>query len=56
MSQRGESAQALLDALTSQLQPIAMQPNFGLNLNTASIKLPAFWTTSPELWFARVEA
>lgn len=54
MSQRGESAQALLDALTSQLQPIAMQPNFGLN--TASIKLPAFWTTSPELWFARVEA
>ena len=55
MSQhQAESAQALLDALTSQLQSISMQP--GSQLNAVSIKLPEFWTTSPEVWFARVEA
>ncbi|GFR88953.1 transposon Ty3-I Gag-Pol polyprotein [Elysia marginata] len=53
MSQpQGESTQALLAALTSQLQSIAVQPNIG----AVSIKLPEFWTTSPEVWFARVEA
>ena len=55
MSQhQAESAQALLDALTSQLQSISMQP--GSQLNAVSIKLPEFWTTPPEVWFARVEA
>ena len=55
MSQhQAESAQALLDALTNQLQSISMQP--GSQLNAVSIKLPEFWTTSPEVWFARVEA
>ena len=55
MSQhQAESAQALLDALTSQLQSISMQPDS--QLNAVSIKLPEFWTTSPEVWFARVEA
>ena len=55
MSQhQAESAQALLDALTSQFQSISMQP--GSQLNAVSIKLPEFWTTSPEVWFARVEA
>ncbi|GFR65343.1 transposon Ty3-G Gag-Pol polyprotein [Elysia marginata] len=53
MSQpQGESTQALLAALTSQLQSIAVQPNIG----AVSIKLPEFWTTSSEVWFARVEA
>ena len=47
MSQhQAESAQALLDALTNQLQSISMQP--GSQLNAVSIKLPEFWTTSPE--------
>ena len=55
MSQhQAESAQALLDALTNQLQSISMQP--GSQLNAVSIKLQEFWTTSPEVWFARVEA
>ncbi|GFR68169.1 Gag pol protein [Elysia marginata] len=26
------------------------------HINSVSIKLPEFWTTSPEVWFARVEA
>ena len=55
MSQhQAESALALLDALTNQLQSISMQP--GSQLNAVSIKLQEFWTTSPEVWFARVEA
>ena len=53
MSQpHGESTQALLAALTSQLQSMTVQPNIG----AVSLKLPEFWTTSPEVWFARVEA
>ncbi|RUS68706.1 hypothetical protein EGW08_023533 [Elysia chlorotica] len=46
----GESAQALIDALTSHLQSVAPS-----SINAVSIKLPEFWTTSPEVWFARVE-
>ena len=53
MSQpHGESTQALLAALTSQLQSMTVQPN----ISAVSLKLPEFWTTSPEVWFARVEA
>ncbi|GFO26708.1 retrovirus-related pol polyprotein from transposon opus [Plakobranchus ocellatus] len=53
MSQpQGESTQALLAALTSQLQSMTVQPN----ISAVSLKLPEFWTTSPEVWFARVEA
>ncbi|GFN79523.1 Pol polyprotein [Plakobranchus ocellatus] len=53
MSQpQGESTQALLAALTSQLQSMTVQPN----ISAVSLKLPDFWTTSPEVWFARVEA
>ena len=53
MSQpQGESTQALLAALTSQLQSMTVQPN----ISAVSLKLPEFWTTSPEFWFARVEA
>ncbi|KAK3701031.1 hypothetical protein RRG08_063284 [Elysia crispata] len=53
MSQpHGESTQALLAALTSQLQSMTVQPN----ISASSLKLPEFWTTSPEVWFARVEA
>ncbi|GFR93682.1 retrovirus-related Pol polyprotein [Elysia marginata] len=52
--EQGESTQAtdLLSALTNQL--MALQP--GGHINSVSIKLPEFWTTSPEVWFARVEA
>ena len=46
---QGESKQALLAALKSQLQSMMVQPNI-------SAVLPEFWTTSPEVWFARVEA
>ncbi|GFN87854.1 transposon ty3-g Gag-Pol polyprotein [Plakobranchus ocellatus] len=53
MSQpQGESTQALLAALTIQLQSMTVQPN----ISAVSLKLPEFWTTSPEVWFARVEA
>ncbi|GFO36326.1 transposon ty3-g gap-pol polyprotein [Plakobranchus ocellatus] len=53
MSQpQGESTLALLAALTSQLQSMTVQPN----ISAVSLKLPEFWTTSPEVWFARVEA
>ena len=52
MSQpQGESTQALLAALTSQLQSMTVQTN----ISAVSLKLPEFWTTSPEVWFARVE-
>lgn len=51
---QSESAQALLDAVAHQLQTIALQPSS--QLNAVSVKLPEFWTTSPEVWFARVEA
>ncbi|GFS12216.1 transposon Tf2-9 polyprotein [Elysia marginata] len=49
-----ESTQAtdLLSALTNQL--MALQP--GGHIYSASIKLPEFWTTSPKVWFARLEA
>ncbi|GFN76526.1 transposon ty3-g Gag-Pol polyprotein [Plakobranchus ocellatus] len=33
-----------------------MAPLPGGHINAVSIKLPEFWTTSPEVWFARVEA
>ncbi|GFO45634.1 transposon ty3-g Gag-Pol polyprotein [Plakobranchus ocellatus] len=53
MSQpQGESTQTLLAPLTSQLQSMTVQPN----ISAVSLKLPEFWTTSPEVWFARVEA
>ncbi|KAK3773613.1 hypothetical protein RRG08_022322 [Elysia crispata] len=41
----GESAETLLESLATQLQ-----------INAASVKIPDFWNTSPEVWFARVEA
>lgn len=50
--QQGESAQALLDARVTQLPSLTTHPN----VHAVSIKLPEFWTTSPEVWFARVEA
>ncbi|GFO50068.1 hypothetical protein PoB_007657300 [Plakobranchus ocellatus] len=51
---QGESVQALLAALNSQLQSMALQ--LGNHINAVSIKLPEIWTTSPEVCFARVEA
>ena len=47
---QGESA--LLAALTSHLQ--SLQPCS--QLNAVSVKLPEFWSTAPEVWFARAEA
>ena len=32
------------------------QPDLSQQINSVSIKLPEFWTKSPEVWFARVEA
>ncbi|GFS18578.1 transposon Ty3-G Gag-Pol polyprotein [Elysia marginata] len=51
--EQGESTQAtdLLSALTNQLLVRA-----GGHINSVSIKLPEIWTTSPKVWFARVEA
>ncbi|GFO33314.1 hypothetical protein PoB_005981900 [Plakobranchus ocellatus] len=51
-----ESAQTLLAALTSQLQSMAVQPGGHINAVSVSIKLLEFWSSSPEVWFARVEA
>lgn len=43
--------------LTGQLQALAASTNFrDQQINSVSIKLPEFWTKSPEVWFARVEA
>ncbi|GFO39152.1 hypothetical protein PoB_006565700 [Plakobranchus ocellatus] len=53
---QGESAQALLAALTSQLQSMAVQPGGHINAVFVSIKLPEFWSSSLVVWFARVEA
>lgn len=47
-----ESTQTLLETLVQQLQATREEPS----LNAVSLKLPAFWTRSPEVWFARVEA
>ena len=50
---QGDSAQALLAALTDQLNMITLQQP---TVNAVTIKLPEFWSSSPEVWFARVEA
>ena len=41
----GESAETLLESMATQLQ-----------INAASVKIPDFWNTSLEVWFATVEA
>ena len=46
------AAQSLLAELANQLQ--SMQPS-GQKVSAVSITLPEFWTTSPEICFARVE-
>eukprot|EP00745_Piridium_sociabile_P020648 TRINITY_DN31880_c1_g1_i1.p1 TRINITY_DN31880_c1_g1~~TRINITY_DN31880_c1_g1_i1.p1 ORF type:complete len:285 (+),score=53.29 TRINITY_DN31880_c1_g1_i1:183-1037(+) len=47
------SPQAILADLATRLQIFNDQSN---QVNAVSIKLPEFWTKSPEVWFARVEA
>ena len=46
-------AEDILTNLTTQLEVFNAQTN---QVNRVSIKLPEFWTKSPEVWFARVEA
>ena len=46
-----EPTQSLLAALATQLQTLQIG-----EIAAASVKLPEFWATSPEIWFARIEA
>ncbi|GFR77318.1 transposon Ty3-G Gag-Pol polyprotein [Elysia marginata] len=48
-----EPTQSLLAALASQLQIHVLQTG---EIAAVSVKLPEFWVTSPEIWFARIEA
>ena len=45
-------AESILSDLTEQLQALTAASQ----INAVSVKLPEFWTNSPEVWFARVEA
>lgn len=47
-------AEKLIADLAAQLQALAAQTPS--QVSTVSIKLPEFWTKSPEVWFAKVEA
>ena len=47
------SPQAVLADLATQLQALNARSN---QVNAVSIKLPEFWTKSPEVWFARIES
>ncbi|GFS08955.1 transposon Ty3-G Gag-Pol polyprotein [Elysia marginata] len=49
--QPAEPTQSLLSALASQLQTLQTG-----EIAAVSVKLPEFWATSPEMWFARIEA
>ena len=46
-----EPTQSLLAALATQLQTLQTR-----EIAAVSVKLPEFWATSPEIWFARIEA
>ena len=46
-----EPTQSLLAALATQLQTLQTG-----EIAAVSVKLPEFWATSPEIWFARIEA
>ena len=47
-----ESTHTILENLVQQLQATRVESS----INAVSLKLPAFWIRSPEVWFARVEA
>lgn len=47
-----QSTESLLATLANQLH--SLQPSS--QVNAVSVKLPEFWISSPEIWFARVEA
>ena len=48
----------IIDRLSQLLSVTAQnqQQQGAIGLNAVSLKLPDFWTKSPEVWFARIEA
>lgn len=46
----------IIDRLSQLLSAQNQQQQGAIGLNAVSLKLPDFWTKSPEVWFARIEA
>ena len=51
-----EQQQAELKAIIEQYASAGAQPQAAPGVDSVAIRLPNFWTTSPELWFAQTEA